>query len=166
MKPKFFFKREAFVESQVDEPFQFYGDNSYIKSGPYRSSKVTKFSFEFKTWESKGVLLLAVQDALPEPLFAMVDIVNSRLRYSYNMGYGNVSIVSEAKVSDGKKHSVKMFEYPSAEYFQFKLDDKFLAEKKLIYPYDVLGDGYAKAVEAEFVYLGGAEKYPQIPQIM
>lgn len=107
--------------------------------------------------QSNGVLLLAVEDS---SLYAMVDVFNSKLRYSYNMGYGNSSVVFDVIVNDGKTHKVKLTETgPDLEKFDFEIDGKKVAKDQWFHK----GEPYITPVAAEYVYFGGAEKYPKLP---
>ena len=80
------------------------------------------------------------------------------VRYTYNMGFGIKSLVSQTMVSDGETHKVAMSERDDYEYFDFKVDNENLAVNTRFHK-----GKFAIAVEAEYVYLGGVGKTAPLP---
>jgi len=112
-------------EEAVHHAVSFAAANTYIGLPQMKAYNSINVRFQFRTFEPNGLILFNAGKAMD---FIAVELVNGRLHYTLNLGYGPISIKDDTGISlsDNKWHTVSIGR-PS-RYKQTLMVDGHIAE--------------------------------------
>ncbi len=146
---------ESLAEETVHHAVSFTSQSTYLGLPQMKAYDSVDLGFQFRTFEASGLLMYNAGKASD---FIAVELINGKLHYTLNLGYGAISIRDNAPgtLADNKWHRVTVGR-PS-RYKHTLMVDGHIATAS------TRGDNYHLDLDG-ILFLGGCERSVILPEL-